>query len=697
MLVQTLGYYTAGDGGGLAFRYVAASAAATNYGTIIKPSNAGRFVWIGGPNISINSFGAIADATTDYSTQIQAALDYGASSGVPIYVPSAAGSSYIAQNLILNGFVTLLGDNDPKSLNTAETGVKSVIRRKSGGSNTPLLSVASGIQCSINGLAFDGDWFNNVANTNAVLDFLGYTYDKRDIRNVSVRYATAYGIKIASSELTLNNVAVFDGSGVGIYLRGQDSFFESILVGRNAGDGIVIDNLTGAASTQRWNNIDSFQNQGYGVNSIIPYFGTYNKIICNNNCKGGWLVDCQTLGISSQRLSWFNCFFQDNNYPIYPYFATRGVLTYPNSIEPTATYSNFEVTGPGTCLNGIWNSVYFTGVETSSAKRPKYGFNWSVTGNANGYSSTFINCLGNNGAPVSGLTYPATLFSSVNVNALGSGNTGAFTYDGSTMNDFRSGRDLAVTRNGTIGGTLGVTGNGNFENALNVGDGTQTGSSSTPTLSVTHNTTVSTFLKSIISGQPTIGIQNLGSAAFAVRDESNGRIGMSMIMGSARTDLVLGGIGPGPARSAFVRAPDSLTGTNNAGSDLTIYPGRGTGSGTPGYYVVQVPVTGSTGTTQQSLTSLIVGGDFGLVLGLGQTGSTFKRVRFGRAPAMVGGVIAVSDAYVTANTRIILTVYTVGGTQGFLNTGTRTASTSFTITSSSALDTSVVDWVSFEP
>lgn len=82
---------------------------------------------------------------------------------------------------------------------------------------------------------------------------------------------------------------------------------------------------------------------------------------------------------------------------------------------------------------------------------------------------------------------------------------------------------------------------------------------------------------------------------------------------------------------------------------------------------------------------------------LGSNGTAITRVRFGRAAAMVGGVIAVADAYVTTSTRIILTVYTVGGTQGLLNTSTRTASTSFTITSSSVLDTSVVDWVAFEP
>jgi len=89
--------------------------------------------------------------------------------------------------------------------------------------------------------------------------------------------------------------------------------------------------------------------------------------------------------------------------------------------------------------------------------------------------------------------------------------------------------------------------------------------------------------------------------------------------------------------------------------------------------------------------ALVTGGN------IGANGTAITRVRHGRASAMVGGVIAVADAYVTASTRIILTVYTPGGTRGFLDTGTRTASTSFTITSSSVLDTSVVDWVAFEP
>jgi len=64
---------------------------------------------------------------------------------------------------------------------------------------------------------------------------------------------------------------------------------------------------------------------------------------------------------------------------------------------------------------------------------------------------------------------------------------------------------------------------------------------------------------------------------------------------------------------------------------------------------------------------------------------------------LVAGVAVVSYTGTSTASRIMLGVYTPGGTRGFLDTGTRTAGTSFTITSSSILDTSVVDWVVVNP
>jgi len=62
----------------------------------------------------------------------------------------------------------------------------------------------------------------------------------------------------------------------------------------------------------------------------------------------------------------------------------------------------------------------------------------------------------------------------------------------------------------------------------------------------------------------------------------------------------------------------------------------------------------------------------------------------GRA-TLVAGTVTVANTSVTANSLIFLTVSTAGGTRGYLST-TKSAGTSFTITSTSATETSVVDW-----
>lgn len=64
---------------------------------------------------------------------------------------------------------------------------------------------------------------------------------------------------------------------------------------------------------------------------------------------------------------------------------------------------------------------------------------------------------------------------------------------------------------------------------------------------------------------------------------------------------------------------------------------------------------------------------------------------------LVAGAVTVSNTSVTANSRIFLTSNVDGGTPGFLRVSARTASTSFTITSSSGTDTSTVAWLIVEP
>ena len=64
---------------------------------------------------------------------------------------------------------------------------------------------------------------------------------------------------------------------------------------------------------------------------------------------------------------------------------------------------------------------------------------------------------------------------------------------------------------------------------------------------------------------------------------------------------------------------------------------------------------------------------------------------------LVAGTVTVANTSVTANSRILLTGQVDGGTVGFQRVSARTAGTSFTITSSNALDTSIVAFEIFEP
>jgi hypothetical protein len=64
---------------------------------------------------------------------------------------------------------------------------------------------------------------------------------------------------------------------------------------------------------------------------------------------------------------------------------------------------------------------------------------------------------------------------------------------------------------------------------------------------------------------------------------------------------------------------------------------------------------------------------------------------------LIGGTIVVANASVTANSRIFLTAQAVGGIAGALAVTARTAGVSFTVTSSSAADTSMFAYEIFEP
>jgi hypothetical protein len=78
------------------------------------------------------------------------------------------------------------------------------------------------------------------------------------------------------------------------------------------------------------------------------------------------------------------------------------------------------------------------------------------------------------------------------------------------------------------------------------------------------------------------------------------------------------------------------------------------------------------------------------------TGTNISQIKHGRA-TLVGGTITVSDASVTANSRIFVCGAVDGGTPGWLRVSARSAGVSITILSSSGTDTSQVDWLLINP
>lgn len=142
------------------------------------------------------------------------------------------------------------------------------------------------------------------------------------------------------------------------------------------------------------------------------------------------------------------------------------------------------------------------------------------------------------------------------------------------------------------------------------------------------------------------------------------------------------------------------SGTDIVGAALTIASGKTTGNAASPDINFDTSDPGSSGTTLNARTTKakVTGlGDFKLmVAGRGIYVKEGSNATMG-VVTLVAGTATVLTTKVTANSRIFLTSQVDGGTPGFLRVSTRTASTSFVITSSSVLDTSDVAWIIMEP
>lgn len=210
----------------------------------------------------------------------------------------------------------------------------------------------------------------------------------------------------------------------------------------------------------------------------------------------------------------------------------------------------------------------------------------------------------------------------------------------------------------------------------------------------------------------------IGASAGAALTSGNGNIFLGAVTGNGITSssntLYAGGsgansriqtvyLGAGPTDSTPATVTVNVTGGSGAdtsGARLNFAGGISTGAGVGGSIVLQTsPATGSS-STPNTLADRLTVDQLGQVsintVGRGLSVKEGSNAKMGTS-VLVAGTVTVSTTAVTATSRVFLTSQVDGGTVGFVRVSTRTAGTSFVITSSLGTDTSTIAWFIVEP
>lgn len=190
-IIETLGYYSSGDGGENRYEVVASATGTVDGGSFIDLTGVtgqlkGLFP---ADRISVPQFGTKGDGTTDDSTAIQNALDYGASLGfrtVSVYLPMPDTSYYIETTLNLPTNARLYGDGESKILVSASNAIVGI--KGSFNSNPNRL-----VGCDITGLFIESDGAKSDGLSTIGIDMgSAPTYNK--IRDVYCSNFSSHGI-----------------------------------------------------------------------------------------------------------------------------------------------------------------------------------------------------------------------------------------------------------------------------------------------------------------------------------------------------------------------------------------------------------------------------------------------------------------------------------------------------------------------
>lgn len=162
-------------------------------------------------------------------------------------------------------------------------------------------------------------------------------------------------------------------------------------------------------------------------------------------------------------------------------------------------------------------------------------------------------------------------------------------------------------------------------------------------------------------------------------------------LGNATNNPTFGFLGTGAISMA-----GGLTVTSTGGINAVRFSATGSTTPNNGFYL---PATNTLGWATNSTQRLTINASGQVALQTVGAGLSIKEgsnAKMGTA-TLVAGAATVSTTAVTATSRIFVLSQVDGGTPGYLRVSTRTAGTSFVITSGSALDTSTVAWMIVEP
>ena len=233
---KTLGYYSAGDGGGNSFYWDGTSTATDNGGTVIKPtavSGAGRWLATDASYINVKQFGAVGDGVADDTTAISSAID----EFNTVYFPNG---TYLFSGITINKHnVTLYGTGESRSV---------LLMTNAAAAAVTIASTATTSGTNIRNLRIEG----NASNLGGIS--LGSTTaaaTRIRIQDVFItgfqNAANGYGIRLNSNQNTdIENLWIQE-CRLGIYranggyststrFSGKGSYF-----GRNCLHGIYVD------------------------------------------------------------------------------------------------------------------------------------------------------------------------------------------------------------------------------------------------------------------------------------------------------------------------------------------------------------------------------------------------------------------------------------------------------------------------